>query len=119
MKKVFACIVVVAILIVSSTSSASLSHAFARSESVSFGIEAENIIFISRGDGAYIRESYYFKVCADHTGSNTLGDIMRTAITKYVAKNDFSDKRNLVTLFEFVLLGDPALELGKCIHKTD
>ena len=70
MKKVFAGIVVVAILIVSFTSSASLSHAFAQSESVSFGIEAENIIFISRGDGEYIRESYYFKVRADHTGSN-------------------------------------------------
>ena len=98
MKKVFACIVVVVILIVSLPSSASLSHAFVRSELVPLGIEAENIIFISRGDGAYIRESYYFKVCADHTGSNTLGDITRTAIAKYVTENDFSDKRNLVTL---------------------
>ena len=56
---------------------------------------------------------------AYHTGSNTLGDITRTAIEEYVTENDFSDKKNLVTLFEFVLLGDPALKLAKGIHKTD
>jgi hypothetical protein len=42
-----------------------------------------------------------------------------TAIRKIVSENDFTDKKNSVTLFEFVLLGDPALELAKGIHKTD
>jgi parallel beta-helix repeat protein len=53
---------------------------------------------------AYVFEAY-------HNGSQTLGNITKTAIEKYVAENNFSNVKYNVTLFEFVLLGDPALEL--------
>lgn len=70
-------------------------------------------------DNGYLRitnETYMGGMLANvfeayHNGSNTLGAITRRALMKFVAENDFSDKKNFVTLFEFVLLGDPALEL--------
>ncbi len=74
------------------------------------------IFYLENGYLTITQESYMAGMLANvfeayHTGSNTLGDITRTAIAKYVAESDFSDKKNYVTLFEFVLLGDPALEL--------
>lgn len=48
---------------------------------------------------------------AYHEGATTLGDITKSAMETYYTDNDFSDKYNKVTFFEFVLLGDPALEL--------
>ncbi|MEA1865151.1 MAG: C25 family cysteine peptidase, partial [Euryarchaeota archaeon] len=48
---------------------------------------------------------------AYHGGAVTLGDVTKTAITTYVAENNFTDDINLVTLFEFTLLGDPALAI--------
>jgi hypothetical protein len=48
---------------------------------------------------------------AYHNGSNILGNMTKIATKKYVMENDFSCMNNNITLFEFTLLGDPALQL--------
>lgn len=54
--------------------------------------------------------TYLFE--AYHNGRETLGAMTREAIGSFVEENDFSsDITNSITLFEFVLLGDPALKL--------
>ena len=53
--------------------------------------------------------TYLFE--AYHNGSNTLGNMTKTAMEKYVEENEFSDPINNRTFFEFTLLGDPALGL--------
>jgi len=52
----------------------------------------------------YVFEAY-------HNGTHSLGGITKAAMEKYVALNSMSDFINNVTLFEFCLLGDPALQL--------
>ena len=51
----------------------------------------------------YVFEAY-------HNGTNTLGGIMEAAMEKYISVN-VGDIIDNVTLFEFCLLGDPALQL--------
>jgi len=46
-----------------------------------------------------------------HEGNNYLGDITNYALNSFVVEKDFSDDANYKTLFEFILLGDPALRL--------
>lgn len=52
----------------------------------------------------YVFEAY-------HNGTGSLGGIVKAAMEKYVAVNSMSDFIDNVTLFEFCLLGDPALQL--------
>ena len=74
------------------------------------------LLYIERGRLTITKESYMAGMLthlfdAYHNGSSRLGDITRRAILAYIAENDLSDERDNVTLFEFVLLGDPALEI--------
>lgn len=55
--------------------------------------------------------TYFFD--AYHEGAGSLGNITKSAMEKYYINNDFRDKINNVTFFEFTLLGDPVLELPK------
>ena len=48
---------------------------------------------------------------------NTLGDAVKYAIEEF-SDNDFTNPYNRVALFEFVLLGDPALSIQSCESMT-
>ena len=52
----------------------------------------------------YVFEAY-------HSGGNTAGNLTTSAMNTYIAENDMTSDLNKFTLFEFVLLGDPALEI--------
>jgi len=73
-------------------------------------------IYLDKGYLHIIKEPYMqgmltYLFEAYHNGSNTLGNMTKTAMEKYVERNDFTDSVNNRTFFEFTLLGDPALEL--------
>ena len=72
-------------------------------------------VYIDKGYLHVIKElwmpgmlTYLFE--AYHNGSNTLGNMTKTAMETYVEENVFNSWENL-TIFEFTLLGDPALQL--------
>ena len=48
---------------------------------------------------------------AYHEGASFIGDITKNAMEDFYMSTDFSNKYNRIAYFEFVLLGDPALEL--------
>ena len=48
---------------------------------------------------------------AYHEGATFIGDIVKNAMEDFYMSTDFSNKYNRIPYFEFVLLGDPALEL--------
>jgi len=78
---------------------------------------AMDIAYLKEGYVQTMKESYMPELLANifeiyHDGGDSLGNLTKSSIFQYVIDNEFSDNpTNKRTLFEFVLLGDPALKI--------
>ncbi len=74
-------------------------------------------LYLKNGYVQSLKERYMIEMNSNifkayHGGSNSIGNLTKSAVLQYVIDNDFSeDPYNKRTLFEFVLLGDPALKI--------
>lgn len=81
------------------------------------------IIAMDEGYTEFAKELYFQEMGtlfmkAYSEGRSTLGNITAQVLLDYNINNDISDKFNLYTLFEFVLLGDPALKISQGSSST-
>lgn len=73
--------------------------------------------FLCEGQGAILREWYFGELFNDilrshRQGARTLGQLYADAVFAFVTDNDMAgDPRNVLTAFQFVHLGDPALKI--------
>ncbi|CEG13573.1 hypothetical protein MSIBF_A420002 [groundwater metagenome] len=58
------------------------------------------------------------KLLIKYKEKEVLGDMEKDAMLNYVAENDIDNMYSKITLFEFVLIGDPALKIKKA-NKSD
>ena len=75
-----------------------------------------NNVYFDKGYLHIIKEQYIegmqmYIFEAYHNGSNTLGNMTKTAMMRYIEDNGLYSVYDNVTFFEFTLLGDPALKL--------